>query len=171
MIGYIIKLLKSLNENTSPGEIAHAVSIGILLGLMPKNNLLWYMLFVFFLFVRSNKSVFFLMTILSSLAAPLLDPVFNTMGEAILLFKPLVPVYRTLLDIPFVGFTKFNNTIVTGSLVTGLILYIPVYLLARLFVAQWRTHIASALAKQPFVRALYKLPLIHKIIRLISETR
>lgn len=49
MISYIAKLLKSLNTNSHPGEIAHAVAIGVLLGFMPKDNALWYLLFVFFL--------------------------------------------------------------------------------------------------------------------------
>ena len=51
MIKAIAKLFKALNANVNPGEIAHAFSCGILLGLMPKNNVFWYLLFIFILFI------------------------------------------------------------------------------------------------------------------------
>ena len=54
MFAPIVKLFKSLNTNSHPGEIAHAVAIGMVLGFMPKNNVLWYILFVCFLFIRIN---------------------------------------------------------------------------------------------------------------------
>src|SRR5574344_51955 len=124
MLSYIVKLLKSLNANADPGDIAHAVSLGMLLGFMPKNNILWYILFIFFLFVRINKGAYFLMMLAAACIAPLLDPLFDTIGYTVLTVQPLKGLYSRLLDIPFVGFTKFNNTIVAGSLVFGLILYI-----------------------------------------------
>lgn len=169
MIGYIVKLFKSLNANANPAEIAHAFSIGFLLGILPKNNLLWYLLFVFFLFVRINKGAYFLIMILFSCIAPLFDPLFNTTGYTVLEFTPLTPAFSTLIDIPFAGFTRFNNTVVMGSLVSGLALYIPLYILGRLFVKAWRASIASKLRTCKLVTAFYKLPLVNKIQAIASE--
>ena len=136
---------------------------------MPKTNLLWYLLFVFFLFVRINKGAFFLITLLASFAAPLLDPLFDSIGYSILLFKPLAPVYGALLDVPFVGFTKFNNTIVAGALTAGFVLYIPFYAASRVFVRQWRKHITPAVAQLRCIRFLYKLPLVSRIVKCMAE--
>ena len=169
MISYIVKLLKALNTNSHPGEIAHAVSIGVLLGFMPKNNALWYLLFVFFLFVRVHKGALLLTVLAASLLARLFDPLFDAIGYAVLTFSPLEPVYAALLDIPFVAFTKFNNTVVAGAVVSGLILYIPVYILMRILIKSWRTHLAPALARSKFMQAFYQIPFISKIAGYFTE--
>ena len=169
MISYIVKLLKALNTNSHPGEIAHAVSIGVLLGFMPKDNALWYLLFVLFLFVRVHKGAFLLTILAASLLSRLFDPLFDAIGYAVLTFSPLEPVYAALLDIPFVAFTKFNNTVVAGAVVSSLILYIPVYILIRILIKSWRTHLAPALARSKFMQAFYQIPFISKIAGFFTE--
>lgn len=169
MIAPVVKLFKALNTNSHPGEIAHAASIGILLGLIPKNNALWYILFVFFLFVRIHKGTLVLSILLGTLLAPLLDPLFDSLGYTVLTFEAFKPAYANLLEIPFVAFTKFNNTIVAGSLTSSLILYIPVYILTRFLVFIWRKFVVPALSQNKLVQVLYKTPLIAKIAGLFTE--
>ncbi|MCI1208637.1 MAG: TIGR03546 family protein [Treponema sp.] len=169
MLGYIIKFFKALNSNSNPAQTAHAVCLGILLGLMPKDNLLWYLIFIFFLFVRINKGAYFLSLLLFSVLAPLLDTVFDTAGYAFLTIGSFEPVFSRLLEIPFVGFTRFNNTIVAGALLCSLAAYIPIYLLLRLFIRAWRKKIAPAVADSKFAAALRKLPLMKKITAALEE--
>lgn len=168
MLTYIVKLLKALNANVDPGDIAHAVSIGVLLGLMPKNSLLWYMLFVFFLFFKIHKGTYLLILIIFSLTAPVFDALFDTLGYAVLTCKPLESTFAMLLDIPFVGFTKFNNTIVAGSVISGLILYIPFYIIARIFIKVWRARIAPIFQQSKVLRTMYNIPLLGKILELTA---
>jgi hypothetical protein len=52
MIAQIVKFLNALNSNRNPSEIANAFCLGLMLGFMPKNNALWFIIFVFFFFVR-----------------------------------------------------------------------------------------------------------------------
>ena len=168
MIRYIVKMFKALNANANPGEIAHAFSIALMLGFLPKNNLLWYLLFIFFLFVRINKGVFFILSLMFSFPATLLDPVFNTIGYKILTLPALEGFFSTLLEIPIVGFTRFNNTIVMGSFAASIVLYIPAYILGRLFVKLWRTTLAPKIRKNPVMKAFYKLPIVGKIKNVVS---
>ena len=163
MLKLIVRFLKAINSNQHPGEIAHAVCLGMILGFLPKNNALWYVLTVFFLFMRINKGTFALSTILFSLLAPALDPLFDTIGWCFLTLDKLAPAFTWLLNIPFVGFTKFNNTIVSGSLLFSLLCYIPVYFIARLIIKLWRTKLSAALRKTKLIIFLSKLPLIKKI--------
>ncbi|MBQ9238010.1 MAG: TIGR03546 family protein [Treponema sp.] len=163
MISYIAKLFSALNANVKPSQIAHAMCLGLILGFVPKNNLLWYMLFIFFLFVRINKSAYFLMTLLGLLVASRIDPLFDALGFRVLTFAPFEPIFSWLLDIPFVGFTRFNNTVVCGSLVAGLIAYIPLFVLAMLLIKLWRASVAPALNKGVIAQAIKKIPLIEKI--------
>ena len=162
MLKFIVKLLKALNSNSHPGEIAHAVCLGMLLGFLPKNNIFWYIITVFVLFMRINKGALVLSTLGFSLLAPLFDPIFDQVGYGFLTLPQLESTFAWLLDIPFVGFTKFNNTIASGSLLCGLILYIPLYLLARLWVWLMRNKIVPVLRKTKFVVVLSKIPLVKK---------
>ena len=106
MFAPIVKLFKSLNTNSHPGEIAHAVAIGMVLGFMPKNNVLWYILFVCFLFIRINKAAFLLTGAAVSLIIPFADPLFDTVGYALLNMSFMQNFYKSLFDIPFVSFTR-----------------------------------------------------------------
>lgn len=163
MLKFFVKLFNSINSNSNPGEIAHAVSIAMILGFMPKNNAFWYVLTVFFLFVRINKGALVLFTALFSLLAPSLDGIFDQLGYAILTIPQMQGFYAALIDIPFVAFTKFNNTIVMGALAGGLILYIPVYVISRLITFLWRNKLVPVLRKTKLVMFIKKMPLVQKI--------
>lgn len=163
MLKKLIKLFKILNTNSHPGLIAHGICIGMLMGFFPKDNLFWYILTVFFLFIRVNKASLGLSTLLFSFTAHLIDPLFDQIGYAVLTFDKLEPFFAKLLEIPFVSFTKFNNTIVMGSLVFGLCLYIPLYFLIRGFIALWRKTLAPAIRKTKLSVYLSKLPFVQKI--------
>lgn len=164
MLGYLLNLFKSLNSNSHPGEIAHGVALGVIMGMVPKDNVLWYILFIFFFFIRINKAVYLLVTLVVSLFISPADMLLDSLGYQVLMYEPAIPVYRQLLDIPFVAFTKFNNTIVMGSLVAGIILYIPVYILSRLLVKLWRTIVAPWITSSKLWVGIKKLPLVEKIV-------
>lgn len=136
-------LFRFMNRNVNPGEIAHAFSCGLLLGFLPKDNLLWYLILVFILFLRINKLLFIASVLLFSLLAGFADPLFDIIGYNILTAEALKPFFFKLVQIPFMAFTKFNNSVVMGSLVAGVILYVPAYFLCRLLVALWRKHITE----------------------------
>lgn len=163
MFKTIIRFLQALNSNHHPGEIAHAICLGMILGFLPKSNALWYIFTVFFVFMRVNKASLTIFTVLFSLLAPSLDPLFDTIGYKFLTLEPLVPFFSKILDIPFVGFTKFNNTIVSGSILFSIACYIPVYLLVRFFIKFWRTTLAPVVRKTKLIVFLSKIPLIKKI--------
>jgi len=169
MLGYIVKFFKALNSNSKPGEIAHAFCIGVLLGFMPKGNLLWILMFVLFSFIRINKGSYYIMMIIASCFAYLLDPLFNTIGYAVLTWAPLEKIFAFLIDVPFVGFTKFNNTIVMGSLVSSIVVYIPLFILFRVLIGAWRKVVAPAIMKLPIVKAISTLPLVKKIASLADD--
>lgn len=169
MLKFIVKLLKALNSNSHPGEIAHAVCLGMLLGFLPKNNIFWYIITVFILFMRINKGALVLSTLGISLLAPLFDSLFDTVGYWFLTLPALKPTFAWLLDIPFVGFTKFNNTIVSGALLCGLAIYIPLYIIARLFVWLIRNKLVPVLRKTKFIVAISKVPLVKKMAALAAK--
>ena len=169
MLSYIVNFIKSLNSNCKPSQIVNAFCIGLILGFMPKSNLLWYIIFIFFAFVRINKAGYYIMIAIASCFAFLLDPLFDTIGFWFLNLVGLQNFFAFLLDVPFVGFTKFNNTIVMGSLLFGLMAYIPLYVLLYFGVKLWRKKIAPVFNDSKVLKTLYQIPLLGKITQKISE--
>lgn len=169
MLKAIAKLLGAISSNTRPGAIAHAVSCGVLLGFMPKDNLLWYILFIFILFMNIQRGAYALSILLSAALTVFLDPLFDSVGYSILTVESVKPYYASLLDIPFVAFTKFNNTVVMGSFVCGVAAYIPLYVLARLFVWAWRKYLAEKVRKLKIAAVLKNIPLVEKIAGMMGE--
>ena len=78
------------------------------------------------------------------------------MGYWFLTLPKLEPVFANLLDIPFVGFTKFNNTIVSGSLLFSLLMYVPVFMITKACVKGWRAKLAPAMRRTKIVKAISK---------------
>lgn len=163
MFKKILSFFKVLNKNVRPAEIAHAVSCGLILGFMPKDNLLWYILFIFFLFIRMNRGCFLFLTLVFSLLAPFLDPVFDLFGYWILTLDFMTKPFAWFLNIPLMNFTKLNNTIVCGSLASAIILYIPVFFLTKLIIKVWRMTLAPKIKKTKLVKFMSALPLVKKI--------
>ena len=73
------------------------------------------------------------------------------------------------MNIPFVAFTGFNNSVVMGSFVCGICAYIPIYVLARLFVFVWRKYLAKYVRKLGFLTIVKQLPGISKVLELVEE--
>ena len=170
MLNYLINLLRAFNANIKPSQIANSFCIGLILGFMPKNNLLWFILVIFFAFVRINKPGYFIMMIIASCLSVLADPLFDKIGYAVLTFEPMQTFYAALLDIPFVAFTKFNNTIVCGSLVCGIISYIPLYVIMFFIIKAWRKWIAPKFNDSKILKTIYKVPLLAKIASKVSAS-
>lgn len=164
----LAKLIKALSSNYDPGAIAWGFSCGILLGFMPKNNLLWYILTVLILFLRIQRGTYAIAMIIGSLIAPSLDPLFDLVGTAILTWDKGIPVYSYLLNIPFISFTKFHNTIVMGSFACGLMAFAPMYGLARLVIFLWRRFVAAPLKNAKIVQTIKKVPFVEGLRKMIA---
>lgn len=138
------------------------------MGFMPKSNALWYLLFVFFMFFRFNKGGYLLMTALGTFAAPSLDALFDKAGYAVLTWPRLTATFAKWIDVPFVGFTRFNNTIVAGSLVCTLAAYIPLFFIFILLIKVWRRYAAPLINNSRIAKAFYQMPLVASIIKAIG---
>ena len=163
MLKPLLKFIRAISSNTNPTAIAAAFAFGILLGFVPKNNLLWYILTVFILFLNIQRGTYALSIALGALLSPLLDPLFDTIGWAVLTWDKAVPAFTWLLNIPFVSFTKINNTIVQGSLIAGLALFAPLYFLMLLIVRLWRKYLADKIRNSRIINTIKKLNLFKNL--------
>lgn len=164
MLKYIKSFFLALNANTDAGDIAHAAALGLLLAWVPRTNLLWVLLFLITLFLRVNKGAFFLSLILLSFVVPLADLFIEAVGYSVLSLGFMEGIFTILYQTPFVGLTQFSNSLVAGSLIAGVVAYVPVYLLVRLFVVQYRIKYQPMVAGSKAAKIFVQLPLIKQII-------
>jgi uncharacterized protein (TIGR03546 family) len=168
LIKLLQQLVKTLNSEGTPGQVAAGLALGAALGLTPLMNL--HNLVILAAAMVLNVS--FPGAMLGwALAIPLgfaLDPLFDAIGRALLLGTPaLVPLWTRLANTPVVPLTNFNNTIVLGSFLSWLVLALPIYVLGRWAVARYRAVIYPRLIKTKAFHALNasKLYNLYKLFR------
>lgn len=135
----------ALATKDSPRQMAAGIACGVVLGFVPKGNLLAIAVTSLLLATRMSLATGMLCAFLVSLIAPLCDPFTHRIGEWALTNQAVLPFWRSVADLPLVAWTSFNNTVVMGSLITGSVLVYPVYCLSLSWMErlrQWRERAA-----------------------------
>lgn len=148
-------LVKTLHSDGSPSQIAFGIALGAALGLTPIAN-------------AHNLIILLLLAVLNvSFAAGLfawaafvpigfmLDPVFHDIGRSLLAdAESLRPLWTNWDNVPGLALTNFNNTIVLGSVVAWLALFVPLYFASRYGVVKYRATIGERVRNSRYYRML-----------------
>ena len=169
MISFIAKLIVALNSNSRPSELASGIAFGFWLALIPGGNLLWVALFVIAFFIKHNISALLLSMGGFSLFISFFDPLLDRIGGTALEFPALQDFFTSLYNTPYLSYSNFNNTIVAGGFILGIILWIPIFLLFNILIKVYRKKIAPKVAESKFVKFMKKLPIISKLTSSIRK--
>lgn len=130
-------ILGALRGSNSPAQVGLGIALGMMIGLIPKDSLLVYGLGL----VVFSTNVNILATSLSAFGfmwiGALLDPVSHQIGLTVLTQSSLQSTFLWLHEQPIVPWTRFNNTVVMGSLLMGIVLFVPVMLLSKTLFSRW----------------------------------
>jgi uncharacterized protein (TIGR03546 family) len=154
ILKFLQTLIKALNSEGGPGQIAAGMAIGLAFGLTPLmslHNLV--ILAIAMLFTVSFPGVMLGWAI----AVPLgfmLDPVFHGIGMALLTNDALAPFFTWVVNTPIVSLSRLNNSIVLGSLVFWLLSIAPAYFRFRFLVTRYRKDIYARLEKWRLFQAV-----------------
>ncbi|MBN2554049.1 MAG: TIGR03546 family protein [Spirochaetales bacterium] len=162
-VKWIAALIVALNANNRAGEIAAGISFAFLLALVPAGNLMWPILFVVTMLLKINFAAELLFLALFKLIVPLADGLLHRLGLLVLSPPFLSEVFTTGYNLPLLPLTRFNNTVVMGGLVAGLVLWVPVFLLFRRLVVVYRSSLRERIAGSRLARALGRVPLVAAI--------
>ena len=122
---------KALVVDATPRQMAFGLALGVLVGLVPKGNLLAIGLMMLLCSLRVNLGVGLATVFATSWAGMLLDPITHRIGEFLLKSDALKPLWETMYDTALLPWTDFNNTVVLGSFVLGAGAFLPLYFLSR----------------------------------------
>jgi uncharacterized protein (TIGR03546 family) len=139
-IAALRKFCRALLASNAPEQLALGFTIGMVIGLVPKGNLIALSLCVLLFSMRCNKGLGLAVAVMFSFVGTWTDPFAHRLGLAALNFEPTQATYAAMFKLPLGPWLGFNNTVVTGSLLLGLYLAYPVYWLTRrLFTASIRS--------------------------------
>ena len=124
-------LFKALVVDATPGQMAMGLALGVLVGLVPKGNLLAIGLMMLMCSLRVNLGVGLATVFATSWAGMLLDPISHRIGEFLLKSKSLTPLWEAMYDTMLLPWTDFNNTVVLGSFSVGAAAFVPLYFLSK----------------------------------------
>ena len=155
LLKLVRSLLKTLHSDGTPGQIALGIALGAALGLTPIAN-------------AHNLLILLLLAVLNvSFAAGLLawavfvpvgfmlDPVFDRIGRWLLVdSQSLRPLWTAWDNIPGLALTNFNNTVVLGSVIAWLVLFLPIYLAAHVGVIRYRATIGERVKNSRYYKLL-----------------
>lgn len=132
-ISFIRRSANWFLASTAPSQLAIGFTLGMLIGFVPKTNLIALSLCILLFSLRCNKGLGLASAILFSLAAPWTDPFAHKLGLMALQVDTLQSTYAAVFRLPFGPWWGFHNTVVAGGLLLGIYAAIPVYFLSRIF--------------------------------------
>ena len=148
-------LVKTLHSDGSPAQIAYGVALGAALGLTPIANA--HNLVILLLLAVLNVS-FAAGMLAWAVFVPIgfmLDPIFDRVGRQLLVnTTALRGLWTTWDNVPGLALTNFNNTVVLGSLVVWLALFIPIYFGARYGVVRDRATIGERIRNSRYYKLI-----------------
>jgi len=127
----------------------------MLIGLIPKGNLIAISLMTLFCALRINLAAGTASIALFAWAGLFLDPISHRVGHYLLTRQALEPYWTSLSTIKFMPWTAYNNTVVLGSTVIGLALLVPVYAVSRPVFARFAPRLAEFVRKYHVAQVLH----------------
>ena len=144
----VTNFIKILREGQTPAQIAGGFALGAILGLSPMLTLQGILVWLIILVLDVNLSAATFSLGLFALIAYIFDPIFHRLGYFLLVdINGLRGVWTVLYNAPIAPLTRFNNTVVMGSFLSALMLFIPIYVGMKKFVIAYRATLGVKMHK------------------------
>lgn len=158
---FLIKLLSDflniLRAGQTPRQVAGGFALGSLVGLSPTLTLQGLAIWFVILLLDVNLSAAILAFGLFSFIAYIFDPVFHTVGYFLLVqVDSLSGLWTALYNAPIAPLTRFNNTVVLGSFVGALILFVPIFWGMRKLYIAYRDHLHKRIEQSKLYQIISK---------------
>lgn len=168
MLTMLAKLLKALNSESAPWQIALAFSLALIVALTPMFSLHNALVLLLAFVLRINLSAFFLGVAAFSLLAVAIDPFSVRLGESLLANPALQSTWTTLYQSDFWRMTAFNHTLVLGGLIISLMAFVPVFMLSKVLINLYRDRLIAWVNKLKIAQVL-KASKFYNLYKSVAE--
>jgi uncharacterized protein (TIGR03546 family) len=155
ILKFLHSLAKTLHSEGTPGQIAGGIALGAALGLTPLMNLHNAIVVVALCIINVSFGAGLLGMAMFAPVGFILDPVFDRIGHWLLTGVPSLRPFFAWIDAqPVIAFSNLTNTVVLGSLVAWIVLFIPIFVLFRIAVIRYRVSLGDWFMKTRIYHAL-----------------
>ena len=140
-------LSKAILANDSTTQLALGFTLGMVIGMVPKANLIAVALGVLLCSVKVNRAMGLLAACAFSWIGTFADPFTHKLGLKVLQLESLQSTYAALFELPLGPWIGFHNSVVIGSLLLGLYVTYPVYWFSYVTCARMRPVVARHLRR------------------------
>lgn len=167
------RILKLLEANIAPSEIAAGVCMGMFLGFIPLYGPMTIVLVIcFFLFKLNKLSVLLSLPVFKLLYILGFYKLADFLGGILLIDAGfLVGFWRWVTGLPIIAYLGIGNTLVTGGLVLSGILCAPVYFGLKRLTILMREKYAEKITNLAIVKWFKKLLPVQIIFSFLSKIR
>jgi uncharacterized protein (TIGR03546 family) len=148
---FLFSFFKELNSSSSKKMISLAFVLGLISGFLPLHNIFLWLILLFVFIFRVPLGLYFASYAVFAIFSYLLDPVFNKVGYFILTLGFLKPLWTFFYNLPLMRWSGFNNTLVMGSFVIGIVLAVPIYFYLNKTIEYYRNSVFPKLRKIKFL--------------------
>jgi len=152
MFNFIRKLFKALNSSGKSWQLSAAIVLAMFTGFLPTNTLILLDILFIALVLNINFGLFLLFSVIFSGVGYLFDPLFESIGYAVLTNESLNGFFTSLYNSAIFRWSSFNYTLVTGSLVVSSVLALPMLLILNRLVRIYRVQIGEKLNEWKLTR-------------------
>jgi uncharacterized protein (TIGR03546 family) len=147
-------LAQALIGNDTPRQSAWGFALGMIVGLLPKGNLLAMAIAMLLFGTKTNRAAGLLAIGLFSYVGWALDEFAHRLGSLVIMAPSVRPTIASLYEQPLGPFLGLNNTVVVGQLLIGLYLFYPTYRAAHALAKHVRPRVQAYLMRYRVIRWL-----------------
>jgi uncharacterized protein (TIGR03546 family) len=154
MLKIIKKIFNLLNSQADPTQIVIGVILAMFIALLSPSFFNVLIIFLLALLLNCNFGIFFICAGIFKILTIVIDPVGDILGRWILTLDFLLPLWKTVSEIPVLTLTDFNNTIIMGDFIIGIILTPVIWILTMKIIEYYRKNIRDKIIKFKIIQIL-----------------
>ncbi|MEI7460897.1 MAG: hypothetical protein WCK15_15915 [Pirellula sp.] len=117
-----------LSQYRTPTQIASGAAMGVGLGIIPKDNIVFLSLVVFITVLRVNQLLGWFVACSLWFFSAWFEPISHVLGSMLLRQSIVAATVQRLYEYPLLPWTCIDNTLVCGGLAIGIASFLPTYL-------------------------------------------
>lgn len=147
-------LLRLLHSENGTKSIAVGAAFGFILGLTPIMSLQGLLIVLILLFLRIQVGAALLSWLIFGFIPLLIPNLLDQIGHAILTSSLFVGLWTAMYQAPIVPLTQFNNTVVMGGFIFGVVFCPIVYYITLFLVKKYRVSLGAYFQNTKFIKVI-----------------
>lgn len=153
LLKQIFAFFKLLNSDTGTNSLAAGLACGLILGFAPFVSLQTFIILLLVFIFRIQLGAAFLSAFFFKFVAYLFDTVANIIGQKVLELPGLRPLFVSMYNAPLIPMTRFNNSIVMGSMIVSFVLAPFAFIGFKILILKYRATVVARFKETKYWKA------------------